>query len=261
MTIDISAQIVNYDTKRYLRECLATLEASLSASRLTHEIHVLENGSSDDLSDLAREYTGRVYFHESTDNVGFGAGHNRLAAASDARLICCVNPDTVAPPAAGLERLAGRFEDARVAAVGPALLTEAGEPQRWDHGERSGLRARIANGAGHAHWRPRSEPTAVAWVSGAFLLLRRSAAAAVGGFDERYFLYKEEEDLCLHLRRAGGRVIYDPTVTVTHIGGVVAGRDEELMRTSREYYNAKNFPSARRRRLLEAIYLNVTRRW
>jgi GT2 family glycosyltransferase len=245
---EITVQIVNYRTKKYLGACIASLLPALEAG----EILLLENGSGEDLTDLASD---RVRVDTSAENLGFGAGHNRLAVHSTSELICCVNPDTVLLDPDGLRRLAALFADPSVAAAGPALLDPAGGPQRWDHGELRGIRARVAIAAGHAHWEPRSERTEVAWVAGAFMMLRRDRFEAVGGFDEGFFLYKEDEDLCLRLRTAGGQVLYEPAVAVEHAGSVVAGRDERYLGASVARYRDRHGTSA----LARGLY-RVTRR-
>lgn len=255
---DLVVQIVNFKTREHVARLLPGLLAELQRGPATFEVHVLENGSGDDLSDLQRDFAGRVVFHAGDENRGFGGGHDELARLTDSRSILCVNPDVEIDRPGVVAGLLRHLEDPRVVAAGPLLRTGEGTPQRWDHGELRGLRPWVANGAGHAHWRPRTRPARAAWCAGAFLLLRRDAFAAVGGYDERFFLFKEEEDLCLQLRRAGGRVVYDPTVSVSHVGGVVASRPEHL-RTSVDVYAAKNFPG-RRRAVLEWLYLNVTRR-
>ena len=255
----ISAQVVNFNTKPYLRPCLESLLAALELTPGPHSIAVLENGSGDDLDDLAAEFAGRVDFHASDVNRGFGGGHNHLAALTDSEFLCFVNPDLIATQRDVFNRLLTAFDHDRVAVAGPLLRTSEGAPQRWDHGELRGPRARIANGAGHAHWRPRTAATEAAWVSGAFMLIRRDAFDAAGGFDERFFLYKEDEDLCLQVRRNGGKVIYVPEAEATHVGSVVAGRDPQQLERSNRAFWEKNHP-ARRRRAVEWAYLNVTRR-
>jgi GT2 family glycosyltransferase len=77
-------------------------------------------------------------------------------------------------------------------------------------------------------------------VAGAFMLVRRERFDAVGGFDEGFFLYKEDEDLCLRLRQAGGTVLYEPAVTVEHVGSVVARRDPEQLGASVDRYRDKH---------------------
>lgn len=259
MPLDLAVQIVNYDTKRHLASCLASVVGDLAGSAFDHRVLVLDNGSGDDLSDLEREFAGTVDFFKSPDNLGFGGGHNRLARETDATFVCCVNPDVLVDEPAVFARLLGAFDDEHVGAAGPLLRSDDGSPQRWDHGELHGFRARVANGAGHAHWEPRTERTDAAWVSGAFVVFRRAAFDAVGGFDERFFLYKEEEDLCLRMRAAGWTIVYEPAVSVTHIGSVVARREDHLQ-PSIDAYVAKHYPGMRRR-VLDVLYRHVTRRF
>jgi GT2 family glycosyltransferase len=257
-TPDLTVQVVNYDTLEYLRPCLDSLLAALAETGLSSRIAVLENGSSDDLAEIGREFGDAVDVVTSPRNLGFGGGQNLLAARHGSPLICCVNPDVVAERGV-LVGLLAALEDPTVAAAGPRLLTPSGETQRFDHGELRGLRAVVANGAGRAHWRERETTTEVAWVSGAFLLVRRAAFDAAGGFDEAFFLYKEEEDLCLRIRASGGRVLYVPTARAQHVGGVVAGRDPALLEESTERFAAKHLPGPRRR-VLDVVYRHVTRR-
>ena len=106
--------------------------------------------------------------------------------------------------------------------AGPKLLTADGSPQPYDHGRLHGPRAAIALKGGHSYWRATDVRQEVAWVSGAAMLVERAAFVAIGGFDEKLFLYKEDEDLCLRLREAGGLVVYEPGVAVRHHGSVVA---------------------------------------
>jgi GT2 family glycosyltransferase len=256
---ELTVQVVNYDTAEYLRPCLESVLAALGELPIATSVAVLDNGSSDDLSGLEREFAGAVAFTIGEENLGFGGGHNLLAAHSSSPALCFVNPDVVATQRDVFARLLGALEDPAVAVAGPLLRTPDGAPQRWDHGELRGLRARIANGAGHAHWQPRTARTEAAWVSGAFLLVRRSAFADAGGFDDGFFLYKEEEDLCLRIRQAGGRVLYCPDAEAQHVGSVVAKRDAQRLAASVDRYRAKHY-SGPSRRFYDLLYRGVARR-
>ena len=83
--------------------------------------------------------------------------------------------------------------------------------------------------------------------------VERAAFASVGGFDEKLFLYKEDEDLCLRLREAGGAVVYEPGVAVRHHGSVVADLHQELASAS-SYYFAKHFRDRPSRRAFAAAH-------
>jgi GT2 family glycosyltransferase len=106
---------------------------------------------------------------------------------------------------------------------------------------------------GHGYWRATDVRQEVAWVSGAAMVLERAAFDAVGGFDEQLFLYKEDEDLCLRLREAGGRIVYEPAVRILHHESVVADRHREMDGALR-YYVAKHFAGRRSRRAYAAAH-------
>jgi N-acetylglucosaminyl-diphospho-decaprenol L-rhamnosyltransferase len=248
--LDVAVQVVNYRTRRHLEACLPTVLADLEGT--DGRIFVLDNASGDELGPLAASYPS-VAFETAERNLGFGAGHNRLAARHDARAVLVLNPDTAFVEPRTVARLLAALGDG-VVAVGPQLVSASGEVDIRDHGEVHGFRARLALAAGDSRYRRRDAPAEVAWVSGAACLVDRAAFDAVGGFDEGFFLFKEEEDLLLRMRRRGGRVLYLPTVRVRHDGGVVASRAEH-MPTSVARFSEKH---VRRSRLVVPLNRAVT---
>lgn len=231
--LDLAVQIVNYRTKAHLGPCLRAVLDDLRATPLRHCVHVLDNASGDDLSDLAAAHP-EVEFATAERNDGFGAGHNALAARHDARVLLLLNPDALVTPgtAAGLYALLG---EPGVAVAGPRLTGEDGRVHAWDHGELHGRRARLAAAAGHSHAQERHERSDVAWVSGACAAISRAWFDVVGGFDPGFFLYKEEEDLCLRMRRLGARVVYEPALRAVHHESVTGARSEHLAASVRRY--------------------------
>jgi N-acetylglucosaminyl-diphospho-decaprenol L-rhamnosyltransferase len=146
---------------------------------------------------------------------GFGANHNAAFAACEERFFCVLNPD-IRLPLDPFPVLLSRLEDPAIAAVAPLIRNPAGELE--DHArpfptlpllfrklvERQNPR------------RPVSEPFQPDWIAGMFMLFRRDAFAAVGGFDEGYFMYYEDVDLCARLRAAGMRVEVNPAASAVH---------------------------------------------
>jgi N-acetylglucosaminyl-diphospho-decaprenol L-rhamnosyltransferase len=253
MAPTLAVQIVNYRTRAYLERCLPTVLADLRDSGLDYEVNLLDNDSGEPLDDLAVAHP-HVTARSAPRNLGFGAGHNRLAAATDADYLWLLNPDTelVEPRTAGrlLDAMALR-PDTRV--VGPRLVGEDGRTEPYDHGRLAGARAKLALNGGHSYWRPSRTRREVAWVNGAALLVEHAAFAGAGGFDEALFLYKEEEDLCLRLRAEGARVLYVPDVRVGHIGRVVADPGVHRVESERLFI-AKHCPHRRTRRLWEIAH-------
>lgn len=238
---DVRIQIVNYKTKAYVRECLASLLSTVPDGELTYSIAVLDNASGDDLSDIPQLFpTLPIDIHHGTTNVGFGAGHNLLARRGDARFLLLLNPDTRVVEARTIARLVKRAVDADAQVIGPRLVSADGTTQRWDHGELHGWLARTAARTGNSFWRRRTVPSPAAWIAGAACLFDKRWFDDLGGFDERFFLYKEDEELCLRLRAQGGAVVYDPTISVMHHCGVIARKSEHLA-TSTDLFLEKHF--------------------
>jgi N-acetylglucosaminyl-diphospho-decaprenol L-rhamnosyltransferase len=250
---DLAVQVVNYRTRRYLERCVETVVSDLRAGGVSYELNLLDNASGEALDDVAARFADCRAF-TAPANLGFGGGHNLLAGKTDAQYLLILNPDVelVEPGSIGrlLVLVAG---DAHVKAVGPKLVLPDGSAQPYDHGRLYGLRAQIALNGGHSYWRETDVRQEVAWVSGAAMLIERAAFTAVGGFDEKLFLYKEDEDLCLCLRNAGGAVVYDPAVTVRHHGGVVADRHRELSGAT-SYFFAKHYAHPRLRKAFGAAH-------
>ncbi len=254
----LAVQVVNYRTRSFLSTCLRTVAADLAPSQLGYEINLLDNDSGDDLRDLARTFPSCRAF-AAPSNLGFGGGHNLLASKSDAPYLLILNPDVELVAPKTIERLlAAVTREERIKAAGPKLVTAEGTPQRWDHGRLHGVRAQISLRAGHSYWRETDDRQSVAWVSGAALMIEHEAFNAVGGFDENLFLYKEDEDLCLRLRRAGGLVLYEPSVVVRHQGSVVADRAAAVVRAE-DYFFAKHFPNRRIRRAFDVAHHGLAR--
>ncbi len=252
-SVALAVQVVNYRTRAYLDRCLASVVSDLERSGVDFEVNVLDNASGDDLSDLEGRFPACRTF-VATRNLGFGGGHNLLAQKTGAAHLLILNPDVELLFADTSKRLLDVVTSSdRVKAAGPKVVMSDGRAQPYDHGRVRGLRAQIALRGGHSYWRETDTDQEVAWVSGAALMTERAAFESIGGFDENLFLYKEDEDLCLRLRHAGGQVIYLPTVVVRHRGSVVADRTSELPRAA-SYFSEKHFPNRRSRKLFAAAH-------
>jgi len=129
--LDVAVQVVNYRTRRQLEVCLPSVLADVA--ELDSRVLVLDNASGDDLSALAAAHPD-VEFVDSERNVGFGAGHNLLAARHDAPALLILNPDTEIVEPRTVARLLEALRDG-VAAVGPQLVSASGAVDPRDHGE------------------------------------------------------------------------------------------------------------------------------
>ena len=224
----IAAVVVNYESGPDLATCAADLErAGLG------QLVVVDNGSSDGSTTAARAAVPGLEVIVPGGNLGYGAAANRGVAATSAPFVLVCNPDLEVPAAAVTALATALDAEPGAALAGPLVRTPSGE--RYPSARRF---PSLVDSAGHALlglFAPDNRFTRsyqqseldgateqvrpVDWVSGACFLVRRDAFEGVGGFDESYFMYAEDVDLCWRLGREGWRVLYVPTAEVTHLQG------------------------------------------
>jgi N-acetylglucosaminyl-diphospho-decaprenol L-rhamnosyltransferase len=251
---DLSVVTVGHNTRDLLRAGLA----SLDSSRAMIEVLLVDSGSIDGTAEMVAAEFPTVRLLATDQNLGFTRGNNRALRIARGRHLLLLNPDAVVRPGA-LDAMVD-FLDAHpdVGVVGPQLRFPDGTLQPSRHRFPGRLTAFVDGtvlqrwlgqgrllAAFYARDRGDDELQDVDWLRGACLMLRREAAAAVGLFDEQFFMYSEEVDLCRRVRAAGWRVVYLPSAVVVHHEGQSsqrnpAGRDIHF-HDSRVRYYAKHF--------------------
>lgn len=227
---DVSVIIVSFNTRDLLVECIETLIAQAGA--VSYEIIVVDNASRDGSADRIAERFPEVTLIRSAVNLGFGAANNLGFKSARGRYLVLLNSDAFLQPGA-LERAVGYMDaDPGIGLGGARLIGRDGD---WQPSARmfpslmnefltlSGLAARFPRsrffGGFDRTWADQMAPADIDWVPGAFSIVPRDLLKRIGDFDEAFFLYYEEVDLCRRVRAAGLRVRYWPDVVVVHIGG------------------------------------------
>jgi N-acetylglucosaminyl-diphospho-decaprenol L-rhamnosyltransferase len=220
---DVSTIVVTYNA-------LPWVEKALESARET-ELVVVDHGSTDGTLELVRERFPEATLVEQ-ENKGFGAGNNAGMRVASGKWFLLLNSDAWLQPGA-LEALVD-FAEAHpdAAVVGPRLLNPDGTLQRSVRGfptvwriateylflRKLAPRSRALN-AFYAGGFDHDEPREADFLMGSVLLVRRAAVEAVGGFDERYFMFSEETDWCYRLREAGWTTWFFPGAEAVHVGG------------------------------------------
>ncbi len=251
MTQSVSVVIVNFNAGEHLRTCIESLVQHLDG--LTWDGVVIDNASSDGSPELVVDLSANVRLVRNSTNVGFGRAVNQGIAASTGDLVLLLNPDCKVLPGL-VEGLRTELEaHNRCAIVGPRVLDADGALQGSARGDptfftglfgRSTLLTRLLPGSAPARTNVRTtealesgqSSVEVDWVSGACMLVRREALEGVGGFDERFFLYWEDADLCIRLRHAGFHIRYVPGAEVIHHVGQSSRSAQEL--SIREFHRS-----------------------
>jgi hypothetical protein len=204
----ISVIIVNYNTADFIGRCL---DSVIRQQGVSHEIIVVDNASVDGSAALIRQQYPMVRLIANPHNAGFAAANNQAVDGCRGGCLFFLHPDATAEDGC-LEAIV-RFMKAApsVGIAGTAILDPDGSHHPSVHAYYAGGRRARRISAGL--------PGDIAWVLGAAMAMPTDVMRQLGGFDERFFLYGEEQDLCLRVRQGGYTVGYIPEARVTHWGG------------------------------------------
>lgn len=276
----IAAVLVNYNAGPELRQALESIADEAGGG--SWEGVVIDNASSDGSGDQVLAFAPHVRLIRNTQNVGFGRGVNQGVAATTAPLVLIMNPDCWLR-AGALGTLVAELErHPDCAIVGPRILNPDGSVQGSARGDpdmltglfgRSTWLRRVLPRSGVARRNVVLEDAAdggasrvVDWLSGACMLVRRDAFVRVRGFDEGYFLYWEDADLCRRLRASGHHVRYVPAATAVHRVGH-SSRSANALATrafhasAYRYYATHVAPGALNPKRLLAMTILAARCW
>jgi GT2 family glycosyltransferase len=230
VTLDVV--IVAYRSRDLIRRCLESLHEHAPAAAM--RIFLVDNASNDGTEELVRREFPEVDLEISTSNLGFSLANNRAIRRGFGDYVLALNPDTCITAGALDALLALMEQHPEVGICGCRLVQENGE---FDHAARrafptivgalghfSGLGSRTERGGLAQYRAPDVEGGPVDAVNGAFMLMRRRALEEVGLFDESFWMYMEDLDLCYRFKQAGWTTWYEPAVTVVHVKAGTSGK-------------------------------------
>lgn len=234
--MEIAVAVVSYNARDALEACLSSVFGSANRKQL--EVIVVDNASSDGSATMIRESFPQATLMESSDNVGFARASNLAWRRAQSELVVFLNSDTIVPPQA-LARLVEMMNTRRdIGVLGPLLRNTDGSVQ-MSFGKMMSLTAELRQKIVDGGYRDGRGPLRsyverlhaterdVDWVSGACLVTRRELLERSGGFDEAFFLYSEDVDLCARLRKQGFRVVFTPEVAITHHRGSSVSKERD----------------------------------
>lgn len=236
-----AALLLNFRHPELTLLCLADL---LAIDDAPMHVFVIDNGSGRGADDgtvaaLQRDVLAmppgphRVTFVALPTNLGFTGGMNhgiQLAVAAGLPFVLVLNNDLRLPKDFLRPLVDVLANDSGTAAVGPTVLR--GDGRVWAEGGSVGCRPNLLRllGQGGPPSPREHGPEAVPFLPGACVLFRTADLAALGGFDDAYFMYWEDVDLCERLRERGGRIVWLPWVRVTHTAGQSSGGGRSPLR-------------------------------
>jgi GT2 family glycosyltransferase len=245
--MDLSVVIVNWNGGSYLLDCLESLYARGLAGET--EVLVVDNGSEDGSPELLQRSFPQVALIETGANLGFARAANLGWRRARGEYVLFLNPDVLVLEGALDQALTYFRCQPQVGVLGVKLLNPDGSLQVscWNF---LSLTTLVLDNLLRLPWVPRplagrylyrfwdhGETREVDWIFGAFLLFRRQVLEEVGGFDEDYFMYGEDMDLCYRVQQRGYDVVYYSAAAIIHYGNLsgekrwAGKREAEVVRT------------------------------
>lgn len=227
---EVTAIIINYKTPDLtmgaVRSCLGEPEIA--------EVIVIDNGSGDESADaLTEQFRGtKARVMENDRNLGFGAANNKGISKAHTEFVFLLNSDAFVMEGAVGALLARLKADDSIGLVGPEVVLSDGKtPQPLNFGLFPTLRTIFTRS------QRVDDPLNPDWISGVALMAKRDFLLEINGFDEQFFMYFEDVDLCRRVRDAGKRVVREPAAKVVHFGGQSLKSD---FKRKRLYYAAQD---------------------
>lgn len=205
---EISIVIVSYNTLDLIGKCLGSV---LINANISKEIFVVDNASSDGSSDFIKDKFPSVHVIANAKNVGFAAANNQVLPQCKGKYIFFLNPDTEVAPDTFSEAISFMDANSRVGLAGTKIINPDGTSQ-WSVSYKYPGQKYTTNELSNL-------PGNIACVLGASMIVRLELIKKIGGFDEDFFLYGEDQDLCLRIRKLGHEIGYIDSATVVHLGG------------------------------------------
>lgn len=223
----VSIIIVNFNAGDYLLTCLKSLDEV--RTEIEFEIYVIDNASSDSSIGKAKKRFPKVNYIENSQNLGFGKANNQGIKKSQTEYILLLNPDSKVLPKTIKEMVSFMDQNLDVGAASCRVelsdgsldwASHRGFPTPWASLLYFIFKSRKLYNLTN---RNLNETHEVDSIVGAFMLLRKSVLDKVGLFDEDYFMYAEDIDLCFRIKQAGYKIMYVPYVKILHLKGISSG--------------------------------------
>lgn len=223
----LSIVIVNYNSGNFLRDCLKSIYKS--ETNLDFDIWVVDSASFDDSIELAKKDFPKINYILNKENIGFSKSNNQALGKIKNEYILILNPDTKIFPGV-LSYMLNYIKDN--SDVGAATCRVELESGKIDWGSHRGFPTPLASffyyflsddRFYHLSFKDMTKPHEVDSITGAFFLTKKSVLDKVGLFDEDYFMYGEDLDLCFRIKKAGYKIMFIPAVKIIHYKGISSG--------------------------------------
>lgn len=243
----LTISIVNWNSGNLLKDCINSIYKNMRLQEI--ELIVIDNNSSDNSLDAIKNLFPSLKIIKNTVNKGFGAANNQAIKLCKTKYVLIINPDIVILPNTHYTLIDFMEKNNEIAIAGGQLLNLDFSIQRFCRSFPT-IRMMFYKYSGLSKLFPKSKEFGkyemgywdydslreVDQPPGAFLMIRRDVLEKIGYFDERFFMFFEDVDLCLRIKKAGYKIFYVPNAKAIHIGAASINKEKEEMNI--EFYKS-----------------------
>lgn len=248
----ISIISVNYNSKEYLEKLLSSIEKHLKSNDI--ELIVVNN---DEKKLKLRQSSIKVNIVHKGKNIGFGTASNIGAQKAKGEWLLFANPDIEFIDASLKKTIDFLNKNKNVAIIGPQIIQfSTKNPQPWTSGEKTSLTQILFRNTIGKPWNKKTS-TSVDWVSGTALLISKKQFSNIGGFDEAFFMYFEDQDLCLRVKDSDKKILFYPDFKILHHDGK-SWNNKKLQKSY--YYKSQDIFFQKHHKFLQRQALKIIRK-
>ena len=247
----ISFIIVNFKSIIELKRCLTDLEKVPNSD--SFDVIIINNDVEKIHIPTYQFKQQRIY--EVNKNIGYARANNIGLDHAENEIVCFLNPDTYSFDEK-LPSIIKHLDNQTI--VSPQILSDDGTPQKWSSGHEINLFYILKNNFGiyKKPWQ-KTKKISVHWVTGAALFIKKDLMKKLGGFDESFFLYFEDADLCKRLRDIYGKIYYIPEIKIKHSSGSSSKETRKFQKKC--YYKSQDIFFKKHVSKTQALFLRIFR--
>jgi len=255
--MEISIILINFNSQLFLKKCLKSIENKIEDKDFLKKIEVIIVNNESKPLELKEKFCFRIKKIENKKNLGFAQGCNIGAHKAQGKYLFFLNPDT--------EILMGDFSsiikkfnsNPSLGIVGTKIIEKTKNlPQPWTCGKKTSLIRILFKNSINKPWN-KDKPVVDDWVSGTSFFIKKTDFQKVKGFDEKFFMYFEDQDLCLRLKKIGKFCLFFPDFSITQYNGKSWDNDKKKKES---YYQSQNYFFKKHLSQIELFLLTLTKK-
>lgn len=238
--------IVNYNSQNFLEKCLVSIQKKIISQKLISKIEVLVVNNDKKNIELKKRFKLNLKIIENDTNLGFGRACNVGAQKAKGEILFFLNPDTQLQQSSFKDIYQMFTKNSKLAIIGVNMIDfKSKKTQPWINGKKTSLLKILLKKLTKKYWNS-LKPLYLDWVSGGGMFVKKSLFEKINGFDEKFFMYFEDQDFCLRLKDQGFLCLFYPNFKIIHHNGKSWKNNFQNQKSayyqSQKYFFKKHFP-------------------